>query len=77
MGRVVAGREEDDFGTYIGFEIDNEILGCNVCLNGPQYVLRYTEEERKNLNKHRLAARRAIEAEHPKHSSVRIEIPVP
>ena len=68
MSMVIAVREDGESGPFIGFQVDNEFLECSDCEKGATYLLRYTEDERRNLPKHRLAARRAIESEHPKHS---------
>jgi hypothetical protein len=63
---VIAGRE-GSWGRYVGFELDTEILQCTVSACKQEYVLRYTKDEQRNLEKHRLAARREIEFQHPKH----------
>jgi hypothetical protein len=63
---VIAGRE-GSWGSYIGFELDNEILECSERECTQEYRLRYTKDEERNLEKHRLAARREIEFQHPKH----------
>jgi len=64
---VIAVRE-DSWGTYIGFEVDAEILECSECTQAAAYRLRYTKDEQRNLAEHRFAAHRKIESEHPKHS---------
>ena len=51
---------------YIGFETDTTLLKCSACQN--VYRVFFTEEERTNLVAHRFTAKKAIEAQHPKHS---------
>jgi hypothetical protein len=72
MSRVIAVPENDPHGPYIGFRVDNEMLECNQCTH--PYRLRYTEDQEKNLAKHRAIARRQIHTEHPKHRDD-LEIP--
>ena len=68
---VIAVRE-GSLGTYIGFEVDREILTCNQCK--AEYLIRYTKDEQAKLPQHRLAAHRAIVVEHPKYSDqVRVQ----
>jgi hypothetical protein len=53
---------------HIGFEVDTTPLWCSECTNSAQYRVFFTADERKNLEEHRLTARRAIASEHPRHS---------
>ena len=73
MSRVIAVPDEHGNGPYIGFLVDNEMLECSGCAK--TYHLRYTEDEQKNLAKHRFAALRLIDTEHPRHRDD-IEIPL-
>ena len=64
MDKVIAHRE-DSLMRYTGFELDYEFLRCDQCK--VEYRLRYTKDQEKQLPQHRLAARRAIANEHPRH----------
>lgn len=65
---VVLAVRENSYGSYVGFQIDTEILECSECTQEAAYRLFYTEDEQRNLVEHRFAAHRTIETEHPNHS---------
>jgi len=67
MSMVIAVRE-DSCGTYIGFQVDTEIMACSERTCAAAYRLRYTEDEKNNLKEHRASAHRQINGEHPNHS---------
>jgi hypothetical protein len=66
IAAVVAVREDSLSGTFIGFEVDTELLECRECRE--TYRLRYAKEHSNNLKELRLAAQRSIAGEHPEHS---------
>jgi hypothetical protein len=68
MGMVIAVREDSKGGSFIGFQVDNEILECSECTEDAAYRLRYTSDQRGNLADHRFKAIQLIGVEHPKHS---------
>jgi hypothetical protein len=64
---VIAVHKRSRMG-YVGFEQDTTPLICSKCANGEEYRLFFTENEGSDLMAHRFNAKKAIEAEHPKHS---------
>lgn len=65
---VIAVREDDEGGPFIGFQVDSEILECSECTEDAAYRLRYTTDQTGNLAEHRFKAHSLIVDEHPNHS---------
>ena len=74
MSRVIAVREQSEYGPFYGFELDSTVLDCERCKHA-SYQIRYTKDQRGRMENHGLQVHRLIQNEHPKHSD-RIELPV-
>jgi hypothetical protein len=72
MSIVIAIREDSKEGSFIGFQVDDEIVVCSKCTSksteDAAYRLRYTSDQRGNIAEHRFKAFRLIVDEHPNHS---------
>ena len=68
MSMVIAARENSEGGSFVGFEVDHELLECSECTDDAAYRLQYTPDQKGNLAEHRFQTMRAIEAEHPRHT---------
>ena len=68
MSMVIAVREDSLGGSFIGFQVDREILECSQCTQDAAYRLRYTSDQTGNLAEHRFRTLSLIADEHPRHS---------
>jgi len=68
MSVVIAVREGSLCGSFIGFELDHEILEYSECTAHASYRIRYTKEQKAQLPELRFKAHQIIVREHPRHS---------